>query len=153
MIVEIREIVVIRELCRACGLCEKECPTNAIEVEGSAKIDEKDCVRCGLCVEVCPFDAILLGRATCELPGGSYRIEVLTERPEVTVRISESECIGCQACSSSCPVEALSGVKGSPPELDVDRCIGCLECVRICPSRAIEPVGEPGDENPRNSDR
>ncbi|WP_168168725.1 4Fe-4S binding protein [Methanopyrus sp. SNP6] len=153
MIIEVREIVVIHELCRACGLCEKECPTDAIEVEDSTKIDEKNCVRCGLCVEVCPFDAILLGRAICELPKGSYRIEVLTERPEVGVRISESKCVGCQACSSSCPVEALSGSKGPLPKLDVDRCIGCLECVRTCPSRAIEPVGDSGDENARNSDR
>ncbi|WP_457614481.1 4Fe-4S binding protein [Methanopyrus sp.] len=153
MIVEIRELIVISELCRACSLCEKECPKDAIEVEEFAKIDEEDCVRCGLCAEVCPFDAIILGRATCELPEGSRRVEILTERPEVTVRVSESKCVGCQACSSSCPVEALSGMKGSPPRLDVDRCIGCLECVRICPARAIEPVGEPVDENPRNSDR
>jgi len=57
--------------CTACGVCVKECPSNAIRgVEGLKKEGEKRktateyildfslCSQCGICVEVCPFDAL-----------------------------------------------------------------------------------------------
>ncbi|MFC2099359.1 NADH-ubiquinone oxidoreductase-F iron-sulfur binding region domain-containing protein [Candidatus Bipolaricaulota bacterium] len=48
-------------LCRACDLCRKACPADAVRgVPGgpSYSIDAAACVRCGACREVCPFDAI-----------------------------------------------------------------------------------------------
>ncbi len=48
--------------CQACGMCKRQCPTNAIE---GAKniihvIDQEKCVKCGNCVKACPprFSAI-----------------------------------------------------------------------------------------------
>ena len=49
------------EKCKACGLCVKACPTDAItggKKKVPAKIDQDKCVRCGLCREVCKFDAV-----------------------------------------------------------------------------------------------
>jgi NADH-quinone oxidoreductase subunit F len=43
-------------LCRACMLCLKKCPTNAIE-GGKQRIhviDQQKCTNCGTCLEVCP---------------------------------------------------------------------------------------------------
>jgi len=49
------------ELCKACGLCRKHCPAEA--VSGAKKtphvIDQQKCTRCGMCLEKCPFDAVL----------------------------------------------------------------------------------------------
>ncbi|MGB9678714.1 MAG: NADH-quinone oxidoreductase subunit NuoF [Thermoanaerobacteraceae bacterium] len=46
--------------CRSCGICAKNCPTNAIS--GKPKqpyvIDQDKCIKCGTCIEKCPFDAI-----------------------------------------------------------------------------------------------
>lgn len=52
----------ITEECVSCGLCEPECPAEAIS-EGDDKyvIDPKKCTDCGACVEVCPSDAIVEG--------------------------------------------------------------------------------------------
>ncbi|UCD57991.1 MAG: 4Fe-4S binding protein [Candidatus Hydrogenedentota bacterium] len=48
------------ELCKACGLCIKACPTEAIT--GAKKtphvIDTGKCIKCGNCFVECPFDAI-----------------------------------------------------------------------------------------------
>ncbi len=49
------------DLCKACGLCAKECPAGAIS--GGAKkvpaaIDKDKCTKCRACIEVCPFTAI-----------------------------------------------------------------------------------------------
>jgi NAD-dependent dihydropyrimidine dehydrogenase PreA subunit len=69
------------QTCKACGLCEKRCPVNAIELrnkegsqrhEGSRKPKEKDlkfvaydpdqCIGCGVCVHKCPTQSLSLVR-------------------------------------------------------------------------------------------
>ena len=45
--------------CIGCGLCQKECKKDAIQVvNGVAVIDYDKCVGCKLCAKVCPRDAI-----------------------------------------------------------------------------------------------
>jgi NADH:ubiquinone oxidoreductase subunit F (NADH-binding)/(2Fe-2S) ferredoxin/NAD-dependent dihydropyrimidine dehydrogenase PreA subunit len=50
------------EKCKACGLCRKECPTDAIWGEKKTPhiIDQSKCIKCGVCQETCPvrFGAI-----------------------------------------------------------------------------------------------
>lgn len=45
------------ENCVFCGICNKKCPTNAIEVNRNDKkwaIERLQCIQCNCCVEVCP---------------------------------------------------------------------------------------------------
>jgi NADH-quinone oxidoreductase subunit F len=48
------------EICKQCGICAKNCPTEAIT--GSRKemyfITQDKCIKCGKCKTVCPFKAI-----------------------------------------------------------------------------------------------
>jgi NADP-reducing hydrogenase subunit HndC len=48
------------EKCRACLLCNKNCPQNAItgEKKKPQKIDQEKCIKCGVCRDVCKFDAV-----------------------------------------------------------------------------------------------
>ncbi len=51
--------------CKSCGLCERICPSRAIEmieIKGKKypKIDMGKCSFCGLCTEICPFGALKL---------------------------------------------------------------------------------------------
>mgnify|MGYP006294098663 FL=1 len=55
MVVKIDE-----DTCIACGLCEEECPVDAITVEDVAKVDPDVCEDIGDCVKVCPVDALSL---------------------------------------------------------------------------------------------
>jgi NADH:ubiquinone oxidoreductase subunit F (NADH-binding) len=49
------------ELCKACGLCRKHCPVDAIAGEKKVPhvIDQQKCTRCGMCLEKCPFNAVV----------------------------------------------------------------------------------------------
>ena len=46
--------------CKACGLCQRNCPVNAIEGEGREvrHINQDKCIKCTTCIRACPFHAI-----------------------------------------------------------------------------------------------
>jgi len=48
------------EACRACGICRKKCPVEAITGEKKVPhvIDQEKCTDCGTCFEVCAFSAV-----------------------------------------------------------------------------------------------
>ena len=49
------------EACKACGICLKNCPENAITGEKKVPhvINQEKCTLCGTCWEKCPFTAVL----------------------------------------------------------------------------------------------
>jgi NADH-quinone oxidoreductase subunit F len=49
------------EACKACGICLKNCPVDAITGEKKVPhvIDQEKCTLCGTCWEKCPFTAIM----------------------------------------------------------------------------------------------
>jgi NADP-reducing hydrogenase subunit HndC len=49
------------EACKACGICLKNCPADAITGEKKVPhvINQKKCTLCGTCWEKCPFTAVL----------------------------------------------------------------------------------------------
>ena len=54
---------IIRDKCKACGICIKACPAKTIKlVKGKAHIFDKNCIRCYCCHELCPYNAIELKR-------------------------------------------------------------------------------------------
>jgi len=53
--------VIDAEACKGCGICKRDCPTQAVSGEKKAphSIDAESCVKCGVCYEDCPFDAVI----------------------------------------------------------------------------------------------
>ena len=57
------QYIIFGDSCKSCGICKKNCPTNAISGDKKTGqdyvIDQEKCVKCGVCMEKCPFKAIL----------------------------------------------------------------------------------------------
>ena len=49
---------VIKEKCKGCSICVKNCPFDAITMENKLAVIGTACTGCGVCVEKCPFKAI-----------------------------------------------------------------------------------------------
>ena len=65
-------VQVTPETCKACGLCVKRCPMDAIQMKFSPKstnkfrkavvVDTDICIGCGVCVHKCPAESLVLER-------------------------------------------------------------------------------------------
>lgn len=40
--------------CNSCGLCAKQCPTQAIDFQNPKKINKNKCISCAHCIAICP---------------------------------------------------------------------------------------------------
>lgn len=57
------------EGCSRCGICAKECPVGAIDMEDPSKTDAKSCISCMRCLSVCPQGARRVNKALLAVGG------------------------------------------------------------------------------------
>jgi len=115
-------------------ICQKECPTEAIDVtvekigEESAerivdfKVLEEECIFCKKCENSCPEDAIYVTKPF----RGSLQLDT-NLCPE-----------GCQICVDACPSEAILIDEDKKLVITEEFCIYCGACQQVCPEKAIE---------------
>lgn len=116
-------INVIKDTCKGCSICVKNCPFDAITMEGKLAIIGSACTGCGVCVLKCPFQAI--EKIEEEKKGAVdiseyHNVWVFAEQregklmPVVIELLGEgkklADEIGCQLCAVLCgeKVESLS---------------------------------------------
>jgi len=51
---------IVDDVCTACGICRKECPTDAIAGEKKKihVLDQEKCIRCGVCYDACKYGSV-----------------------------------------------------------------------------------------------
>ena len=57
---KLTSFVIVKDKCKACGLCRKSCPVSAISGDKAVPhiISQKICIGCGSCRNACPFGAV-----------------------------------------------------------------------------------------------
>jgi 4Fe-4S ferredoxin len=146
-------LILDKERCAGCGICETVCPREAIKTikpvrikdrglrRPNIDIDEKKCNYCGVCNVICPFGALSL------LINGIRTVPVTEKEsfPQLIhqVDVDEAKCpIDCDVCAEACPFNLINvrvdEVSGKV-KVDVDRehCPTCRLCEVKCPYDAI----------------
>lgn len=125
--------------CVFCGLCAKNCPQGALQVDRASKswkLDETLCVSCGLCVEKCPKKCIEMGADATKTPVTlpQYDIDDLP-------LADASACVYCGLCASACPQGAIEMDRDAKTwVINEDKCIHCGICYYKCPKKCIKMV-------------
>ena len=70
------------DMCTACRICEKDCPTQAITGAKDVVhvIDQAKCIKCGVCFEVCKFDAVRLSSGSYARTCGGKKGKTVMEK-------------------------------------------------------------------------
>ena len=58
--------------CNSCGLCAKQCPTQAIDFTNPKKINKQSCISCAHCISICPRKATYFGGILYRLASSNF---------------------------------------------------------------------------------
>ena len=157
------------EGCVLCGMCQRACPTNAIEVDrkgGTWSIQRMNCIQCRGCVDNCPPKCLIMEQKYTE-PGVEKITDVFDipqkkkpakkDAPAAAAAPAEGDgpltcdtetCVYCGLCAKACPADALE-VSRKPEKVwkvDEEACVKCGVCIDKCPKDSLSFGGGAKEE-------
>ncbi len=120
--------------CKKCGICQKICPTDAIDFKNS-KIDSAECIDCLACQNECPDLSIKYSRKISVVPFDITRRQVIFALGSGLVAVPLAKSLLYQKIQGR-----LLRPPGSIPESNfLDTCIHCGKCMKVCPTNGLQP--------------
>ena len=121
--------------CKACGLCERVCPTGAID-SGRRRIDAAECIGCLACLRGCPERVIAYEAKPVPQPVDVGRREALVALGSGLIAAPLARSIVNQRLQGR-----LLRPPGSIPEPDfLNACLRCGRCMKACPTNGLQPT-------------
>jgi ferredoxin len=144
----------VRKDCKACGLCEKVCPTGAISQTPNPKpqtltsnseivtrhsslvIDSAECIGCLACLHECPGRTIGFSVRPAPMPLDIGRREAILALGSAVVAAPLAKSLLHRKLQGR-----LLRPPGSIPEPDfLGACIHCGRCMKVCPTNGLQPA-------------
>ena len=140
----------VTDACIECGMCQKDCPMNAIP-EDPFRTRHTECIVCQTCVNICPTDAV---QFNLDQPAGSPRFkEISLHRRKLMwagisgmgaslISLTSLNNLYGQTGTGQVLSPELIRPPGALPERDfLARCVRCGECLKACPTNTLQPLG------------
>lgn len=125
-----------RGKCQGCGLCSKECPTEAIFLKDGLKIDYSECIFCLRCVEKCKKNDIGLVFSWKLVNGSDFQPE---KRAFLGSFLASAFALSFFKLETDRKLADLLRPPGATEESLKMNCSRCGACVKVCPTGAIQP--------------
>lgn len=133
------KMYISEEICKGCGLCEKECPAGAI-VSKEKSLDNERCIRCMRCAAKCPGHGILYGTQHEKISFNPSR------RSFIAAGITAAAAIAVFAKGKDAVSSIIEGFKKRPvcppgagsPERFAQSCTNCGLCVEHCKGKILK---------------
>lgn len=154
--------------CIFCGMCNRNCPADAITVDRVAKswtIRRMNCVQCGYCVQSCPKKCLTMDGAY-SVPAPEKMSDLFRKgepvvpavytlapapadgkpvAPDRVLVLDMSSCVLCGLCVRRCPTGALQvDRKAGTWTVNRGECLQCGNCVNGCPKKSLALVPAQG---------
>ncbi len=120
--------------CNQCVLCEKVCPTDAVDSK-NRKIDSGECITCLRCIYECPQNIIKYERKILQPEFNINRRELILSLGSALILAPLLRSSRHQKIESR-----LIRPPGSISELEfLNRCLHCGRCMKVCPTNGLQP--------------
>ena len=152
--------------CIACGMCERACPTNAIEIdkeEGKWTIQRMQCIQCSACVDCCPKKCLTMENLytipdvvkvvdSFDIPKKAPKAAKADAPADDGDLTCADSCVFCGLCAKACPADAIKvDRKAKTWEVSTEDCVKCGACIDKCPKGSLSfggaaPAAEAADD-------
>lgn len=145
---------IIRDLCRGCRKCQKECANNGLTYDTEHKkmaVNQENCVGCGRCLGACNFDAIAFGQRDANtllnLRMAEYTKAVVDGRPNFHISLVVDVSPNCDCHGENdAPILPNLGMFASFDPLALDQaCVdACLKAQPLPGSKLSDNMAKAG---------
>ena len=133
-------------------MCERACPTNAIEIdkeEGKWTIQRMQCIQCSACVDCCPKKCLTMENLytipdvvkvvdSFDIPKKAPKAAKADAPADDGDLTCADSCVFCGLCAKACPADAIEvDRKAKSWKVDTDECIKCGACIDKCPKGSL----------------
>ena len=142
----------VNEACNQCGICARNCPMGAIDIDYPEKTNHTACIACQRCAVSCPQKAIEFnltapdnGHAGRKTPASIVRRQFLLAglAGMGTAAISLTGLSAAADKKTEGEVRAARLIRppGALPEASfLSACVRCGECMTACPTNTLQPI-------------
>ncbi len=138
-----RRLCISKDICKGCGVCEKECPAGAINSK-EKYLDNERCTGCLRCIAACPGGGI-------KYTASEKEKFIPSRRTFIATGVIAAAAVGVLAKGKELALAIAEGLKKRPicppgavsVENFVQKCTNCGLCVEHCKGKILKkPDGE-----------